>query len=376
MKILVLIGTRPEIIKLSETIKKINKHFELILVHSGQNYDFELNQIFFEQLGIIKPKYFLNVNGGNASQTIGNIIIKFDEVLDFENPDAVLVYGDTNTVLGCIAAKKRKIPIFHMEAGNRSFDLRVPEEINRKIIDHISDINLVITEHSRRYLLNEGIDADSIIKIGSSMPEVLHFHRENIVNSDVLKELNILEKDYILVSLHREENVDNPLKLGKLVENIQYLNKYFDKRIIISTHPRTRKQLEKLNIEYNTDIQYMKPFGFHEYIKLQLSAFVVVSDSGTISEECSILNFPAISIRDSIERPEIFDTANLVICSVSSNRWIESIEILIKQLNDGFKPNTPDDYLPEIVSDKVVRIILSKTEQINRMVWRKNEKIQ
>jgi UDP-N-acetylglucosamine 2-epimerase (non-hydrolysing) len=373
MKIIILVGTRPEIIKLSETIKKVDLYFNLVLVHSGQNYDYELNQLFFEQLGIRKPNYFLNVTGNSSAETIGNVIIKFDEVLEKENPEALLIYGDTNTVLGALAAKKRKIPIFHMEAGNRSFDLRVPEELNRKLIDHLSDINLVITEHSRRYLLEEGIKGESIIKVGSSMPEVLEFHQIAINNSNILEMLDISSDNFILVSLHREENVDNLNKLFKLIDSINKVQIEFNKKVIISTHPRTKKQLEKLNLKENEDIIFMRPFGFHEYIKLQKSAFVVISDSGTISEESALLCFPALTIRDSIERPEIFDTANLIVCSVSADQWILGINMLIKQKELRFKSNPPQDYQVENVSDKVVRILLSKADYINRMIWRKNE---
>jgi UDP-N-acetylglucosamine 2-epimerase (non-hydrolysing) len=373
MKIIILVGTRPEIIKLSETIKKVDLYFNLVLVHSGQNYDYELNQLFFEQLGIRKPNYFLNVTGNSSAETIGNVIIKFDEVLEKENPEALLIYGDTNTVLGALAAKKRKIPIFHMEAGNRSFDLRVPEELNRKLIDHLSDINLVITEHSRRYLLEEGIKGESIIKVGSSMPEVIEFHQIAINNSNILEMLDISSDNFILVSLHREENVDNLNKLLKLIDSINKVQIEFNKKVIISTHPRTKKQLEKLNLKENADIIFMKPFGFHEYIKLQKSAFVVISDSGTISEESALLCFPALTIRDSIERPEIFDTANLMVCSVSADQWILGIKILMKQKELRFKSIPPQDYQVENVSDKIVRIILSKTDYINRMIWRKNE---
>lgn len=373
MKIIILVGTRPEIIKLSETIKKVDLYFNLVLVHSGQNYDYELNQLFFEQLGIRKPNYFLNVTGNSSAETIGNVIIKFDEVLEKENPEALLIYGDTNTVLGALAAKKRKIPIFHMEAGNRSFDLRVPEELNRKLIDHLSDINLVITEHSRRYLLEEGIKGESIIKVGSSMPEVLEFHQIAINNSNILEMLDISSDNFILVSLHREENVDNLNKLLKLIDSINKVQIEFNKKVIISTHPRTKKQLEKLNLKENEDIIFMRPFGFHEYIKLQKSAFVVISDSGTISEESALLCFPALTIRDSIERPEIFDTANLIVCSVSADQWILGINMLMKQKELRFKSIPPQDYQVENVSDKVVRILLSKTDYINRMIWRKNE---
>lgn len=373
MKIIILVGTRPEIIKLSETIKKVDLYFNLVLVHSGQNYDYELNQLFFEQLGIRKPNYFLNVTGNSSAETIGNVIIKFDEVLEKENPEALLIYGDTNTVLGALAAKKRKIPIFHMEAGNRSFDLRVPEELNRKLIDHLSDINLVITEHSRRYLLEEGIKGESIIKVGSTMPEVLEFHQIAINNSNILEMLDISSDNFILVSLHREENVDNLNKLLKLIDSINKVQIEFNKKVIISTHPRTKKQLEKLNLKENEDIIFMRPFGFHEYIKLQKSAFVVISDSGTISEESALLCFPALTIRDSIERPEIFDTANLIVCSVSADQWILGINMLMKQKELRFKSIPPQDYQVENVSDKVVRILLSKTDYINRMIWRKNE---
>lgn len=373
MKIIILVGTRPEIIKLSESIKKVDLYFNLVLVHSGQNYDYELNQLFFEQLGIRKPNYFLNVTGNSSAETIGNVIIKFDEVLEKENPEALLIYGDTNTVLGALAAKKRKIPIFHMEAGNRSFDLRVPEELNRKLIDHLSDINLVITEHSRRYLLEEGIKGESIIKVGSTMPEVLEFHQIAINNSNILEMLDISSDNFILVSLHREENVDNLNKLLKLIDSINKVQIEFNKKVIISTHPRTKKQLEKLNLKENEDIIFMRPFGFHEYIKLQKSAFVVISDSGTISEESALLCFPALTIRDSIERPEIFDTANLIVCSVSADQWILGINMLMKQKELRFKSIPPQDYQVENVSDKVVRILLSKTDYINRMIWRKNE---
>jgi len=374
IKVMTIIGTRPEIIKLSRVIPELDKHTNHILVHSGQNYDYELNEIFFEQLGIRKPDHFLNVAGENAATTIGNVIIKSDEVLGLEKPDAILLYGDTNSCISVISAKRRKIPVFHMEAGNRCFDQRVPEEINRKIVDHLSDINMPLSEHARKYLEREGLPPETIIKIGSPMKEVLLHHIENIEKSDVLKEENLTNGKYFIVSTHREENVDSETNFNNLLDSLNAITEKYGEKVIVSTHPRTHKKLEALGFtNQNKLIEFMKPFGFIDYIKLQKNAHCVISDSGTITEESSILKFPAITIRQAHERPEGMDEGTLIMTGLNKKRILESIDVV----TDHYKENkdsihTIFDYKTDNVSKKVLRIILSYTDYINRTVWHKS----
>ncbi len=373
IKVLTMVGTRPEIIKLSRVMVELDKHTEHTLVHTGQNYDYELNEIFFEELGIRKPDFFLNIAGINAAHTIGNVIIKSDELLDIIKPDAFLVYGDTNSCLSVISAKRKKIPIFHMEAGNRCFDQRVPEEINRKIVDHLSDINMPLSEHARNYLLREGLRAETIIKTGSPMKEVLLFNEEKIYNSDILVRENLKSGEYFVVSVHREENVDSESNFTDLLESLNTISEVYKKRIIISTHPRTRKKLEEIGFENNTNIiEFMSPFGFIDYVKLQVNAFCVISDSGTITEESSILKFPAITIRQAHERPEGMDEGTLIMSGLSKERIIQSIDIVTSQFAENKESiSTVWDYETDNVSKKVLRIILSYTDYINRVVWKK-----
>lgn len=374
IKVMTIVGTRPEIIKLSRVIAELDKHTNHVLVHTGQNFDFELNEIFFEQLGIRKPDFFLNAAGENTAETIGNVISKSDKVLEQVNPDAVLIYGDTNSCLSVISAKRRKIPIFHMEAGNRCFDQRVPEEINRKIVDHLSDINLPLSEHARRYLIAEGLKPETIIKTGSPMTEVLYYYKDEIEKSDVLKREKLSKGGYFILSTHREENVDSEINFNNLLDSLSAITNKYHKKIIVSTHPRTKKKLERMGfINNNPLIEFMKPFGFFDYIKLQKNAFCVISDSGTITEESSILKFPAITIRQAHERPEGMDEATVIMSGLNKKRILESIDVVTAH----FKENSDSiheipDYRPDNVSKKVLRIILSYTDYINRTVWHKN----
>ena len=373
IKVMTMVGTRPEIIKLSRVIAELDKHTEHTLVHTGQNYDYALNEIFFEQLGIRKPDFFLNAACGNAMETIGNVIIKSDEIIEKVKPDAFLVYGDTNSCLSVISAKRRKIPIFHMEAGNRCFDQRVPEEINRKIVDHLSDINMPLSEHARRYLVAEGLAPETIIKTGSPMKEVLLYHKINIENSDVLKRENLTKGSYFIVSTHREENVDSEINFNNLLEALNAITVKYNKKVIVSTHPRTLKKLEAIGFaNKNPLIEFLKPFGFLDYVKLQINAFCVISDSGTITEESSILHFPAITIRQAHERPEGMDEGTVIMTGLNSSRILESIDVVTSQQYEN--PNIIKiipDYETENVSKKVLRIILSYTDYINRTVWHK-----
>ncbi len=372
MKIMTIVGTRPEIIKLAMTIKEIDKYCEHVLVHTGQNYDYELNQVFFDELGIRKPDYFLEAVGSNAAQTIGNIIAKADEIIEKEMPDAVLLYGDTNSCLSVISAKRRKVPIFHMEAGNRCFDQRVPEEINRKIVDHTSDINLTITEHARRYLIQEGIRPETVIKVGSSMKELINKHKEKINNSDVLERLQLEPKGYFIVSAHREENIDSDTQFNNLIQSLNEIAQKYNKPIIFSTHPRTQKRIdESTAITLNPLIKVLKPFGFFDYLKLQQNAFCVLSDSGTITEESSLLSFPAITIRNSHERPEGMDEGTLIMSGLKSENILKAIEVTTKQYADDPQPfAVVEDYDVDNVSKKVVKIILSYTNYVQREVWK------
>ncbi len=374
MKVMTIVGTRPEIIKLSRVISELDKHVTHLLVHSGQNYDYELNEIFFQQLGIRKPDYFLDAAGDNAAQTIGNVIAKADALFEKEQPDALLLLGDTNSCLAAISAKRRKIPIFHMEAGNRCFDLRVPEEINRKIVDHISDINMTYTEHARRYLLAEGLRPETVIKTGSPMKEVLVHHREQIDSSDVLDRLELQKSEYFLVSAHREENVDSETNFSNLLASLCSIVQEYDYPVIVSTHPRTRKRLEGKKAEdLDPRIRFMKPLGFLDYVKLQMNAACVVSDSGTITEESSILNFPAVTIRQAHERPEGMDEGTLIMCGLEAETVLASIKVIMAQrLDVGNRFRTVGDYDIDNVSAKVLRIILSYTDYVNRTVWKKS----
>jgi UDP-N-acetylglucosamine 2-epimerase len=373
LKVMTIVGTRPEIIKLSRVMVELDKYTQHIIVHTGQNYDYELNEIFFEELQIREPDYFLNASGENATQTIANVILESDKIMAKELPDAVLLYGDTNSCMAVISAKKRKIPIFHMEAGNRCFDLRVPEEINRKIVDHLSDINMPLSEHARNYLVAEGINPETVIKTGSPMKEILNFHRDNIDKSNVLEREGLEKNSYFIVSTHREENVDSHQNFSDLLDSLNAITEKYQKKIIVSTHPRTRKKLEAMNFQMSNDLViFMKPFGFLDYIKLQENAFCVISDSGTITEESSILHFPAITIRQAHERPEGMDEGTLIMTGLKSDLILNSIDVVTSQSSvDRKTMKTVSDYNTDNVSQKVVRIILSYTSYINRVVWYK-----
>ncbi|WP_240421720.1 non-hydrolyzing UDP-N-acetylglucosamine 2-epimerase [Paenibacillus periandrae] len=371
MKVMTIVGTRPEIIKLSRVMDHLNRFTNHILVHSGQNYDYELNEIFFNELGIKKPDHFLNAVGKNTAETIGNVIAKSDEVMELERPDAILLYGDTNSCLSVIAAKRRKIPVFHMEAGNRCFDQRVPEELNRKIVDHLSDINMTLTEHARRYLIAEGLKAETIFKVGSSMKEVLNYYHPNIMKSNVLEKLKLVNDQYFVVSIHREENVDSETNFHDLLESLQTIAQRYDKELIVSTHPRTRKRLEQLDMSlFDQRIRFLKPLGFFDYIYLQMHASCVISDSGTITEEASILKFPAITIRQAHERPEGMDEGTLIMAGLTKERILDSMEAAMGQFTaQTALIRTVADYDVDLVSRKVLNIILSYTDYINRTVW-------
>lgn len=372
MKVMVIVGTRPEIIKLSRTIHEIENYCDLVLVHTGQNYDYELNQVFFDDLQVRKPDYYLEAAGETVAQTIGNVISKADEVLAQECPDALLLYGDTNSCLAVIPAKRRKIPVFHCEAGNRCFDQRVPEELNRKLVDHLSDINMPLTEHARRYLVAEGLKPETVIKTGSPMGEVLQFHRDRIEASDVLQRLELTAHKYFVVSTHREENVDSPKNFSDLLDSLNAIAKEYEFPLIVSTHPRTRKRLETLDCTHlDPRIQFLKPLGFLDYVKLQLSAACVLSDSGTITEESSILNFPAITIRQAHERPEGMDEGVLIMSGLHPDSVLRSIRMAMAQHDPDRAFRLVDDYATNNFSKRVARIIFSYTDYINRTVWHK-----
>lgn len=373
LKVLTVVGTRPEIIRLSRVILKLDatESIEHILVHTGQNYDYELNEVFFEDLGLRKPDYFLNAAGGNATTTAGQILINIDPVLETVNPDAFLVLGDTNSCLCAIAAKKRKIPIFHMEAGNRCFDQRVPEETNRRIVDHISDVNLTYSDIAREYLLREGLPADRIIKTGSPINEVMNAYSQQIQASKVLSNLKLKKQNYFVVSAHREENI-NSSNFLKLVESLNSIAEKYNLPIIVSTHPRTRNKINETGVKFNEFIQLMKPLGFHDYNHLQKNAKAVLSDSGTISEESSIMNFPALNIREAHERPEAMEEASVMMVGLNPERIMQALEVITIQKRDEERTlRKVSDYSIPNVSDKVVRIIISYTDYINRTVWRK-----
>ncbi|MEZ9424134.1 non-hydrolyzing UDP-N-acetylglucosamine 2-epimerase [Vibrio lentus] len=372
LKVVTVVGTRPEIIRLSRTINKLDAYTDHILVHTGQNYDYELNQIFFDDLGIRSPDIFLECAGNTAAETMAQVISKSDKLFEEIKPEAVLILGDTNSALSAISAKRKKIPIFHMEAGNRCFDLRVPEEINRKIVDHISDVNLPYSDIARDYLLREGISPDFIVKTGSPMDEVLSHYEEKILQSDVLDRLNLTSEEYFLVSVHREENVDSERNINDYVLALNTIAKKYNLPIIVSTHPRTRKKIEQLNLEFHDLVRLMKPLGFSDYIRLQKDAKVVLSDSGTITEESSILNFPAINIREAQERPEGFEEGAVMFTGMSVERILQAIEILDDQPRGEHRLlNKVSNYIAPNVSDKVLRTIISYTDYVNRVVWKK-----
>lgn len=373
LKVMTVVGTRPEIIRLSRVMLKLDLHVDHILVHTGQNYDYELNEIFFHDLEVRKPDHFLNAAGANVAETIGNLIIKVDQVLEQEKPEALLVLGDTNSCLAAIPAKRRKIPIFHMEAGNRCFDQRVPEETNRKIVDHISDINLTYSSIAREYLLREGLSPDRVIKTGSPMFEVLHAYMDKIDSSDVLQRLGLKEQDYFVVSAHREENVDSETNLVKLAEVLNGAAERYGKRIIVSTHPRTRNRIEAQGLSFHEKVELLKPLGFIDYVHLQKHAHAVLSDSGTITEESSILNFPALNIREAHERPEGMEEASVMMTGLEFDRVMQGLAILENQQRGDARTLRPVyDYSMPNVSDKVLRIIASYTDYVNRVVWKKS----
>jgi UDP-N-acetylglucosamine 2-epimerase (non-hydrolysing) len=374
IKVMTIVGTRPEIIRLSRVIAKLDEHCDHILVHTGQNYDYELNQIFFDDLSIRKPDCFLESAGvgETAAETIGKVIATTDKVIDTYQPEAILILGDTNSALAAITAKRKKVPLFHMEAGNRSFDFRVPEEINRRIVDHIADINMPYSSIAREYLLREGIAPDRIIKIGSPIFEVLNFYRPGIDASDVLQRLNLTFGKYFVVSAHREENVDPPKNLSKLAAIFNRLAEQYNEPVIVSTHPRTQKRITEAGLTFHPLVRLLKPLGFNDYEKLQLSSHAVLSDSGTITEESSILNFPAVNIREAHERPEGFEEASVMMTGLEEDRVFQALQILESQKRGEHRTLRPvGDYSMPNVSDKVLRIILSYTDYVNRVIWQK-----
>lgn len=371
LKIMTIVGTRPEIIRLSRVMAKLDLHTDHVVVHTGQNYDYELNQIFFDELGIRAPDHFLNAAGGSVAETIGTIIAKTDGLIATEQPDAVLVLGDTNSCLAVIPARRRRVPVFHMEAGNRCFDDRVPEEINRRIVDHTADINLPYSTIARDYLIAEGLPPDRIIKTGSPMFEVLSHHRAAIESSNILARLDLKARDYFLVSAHREENVDSDRNLHALAASLNAVADTYGRPVLVSTHPRTRKRIEEADLKFGGLVQVMKPFGFIDFNALQLSARATLSDSGTISEESSILNFPAINIREAHERPEAMEEASVMMTGVGSERILQALNILESQPRGADRLlQIPKDYAVPNVSEKVVRIILSYTDYVRRVVWK------
>lgn len=370
LKVMVVVGTRPEIIRLSEVIKAIDKYFELVLVHTGQNYDYTLNQVFFEQFGLKEPDYYLSSPGKHLGETVGNIISKSYEVIEEVKPDALLVLGDTNSCLAAYSAKRLKVPIFHMEAGNRCFDFNVPEEINRRVVDHVSDVNLAYTENARRYLINEGIKNDFLYVTGSPMAEVLNKNMDSIEKSDILEKLGLKEKEYFVVSAHREENIDIDKNFDELVNSLNKVAEKYNKKIIFSTHPRTAKRIKEKNVKFNPLIVNMEPMGFFEYVKLQKNAYCVLSDSGTIPEESAVLNFPGVSMRNSTERPEALDAGSIVLGSVRERDLLNAIELAVNSHVEG-RVNPVKDYRDENVSLKVVNIIQSYYNIINERTWKK-----
>jgi len=371
LKLMTVVGTRPEIIRLSRVMAACDEYFDHVIVHTGQNYDYELNEIFFTDLGIRKPDHFLNAAGATGAETIGNVIIAVDKILDEVKPEALLVLGDTNSCMAVLPAKRRKIPTFHMEAGNRCFDMRVPEEINRRIVDHTADINLTYSTIARDYLLAEGLPADLVIKSGSPMFEVLHHYKAKIEASDVLERLNLKEHEYFIVSAHREENINSDQNFLDLVEMLNAVAEKYNYPVIVSTHPRTRKRIEELKVEFHPLIQLLKPLGFSDYNKLQLSAKAALSDSGTINEESSILNFPALNLRQAHERPEGMEEAAVMMVGLKAERILQGLAILESQSRGEERLlRLVEDYSMPNVSEKVVRIIMSYTDYVNRVIWK------
>ena len=372
MKVMTVVGTRPELIKLSCTINLLDQHLDQVLVHTGQNYDYELNGIFYQELGIRQPDYFLEAAGATAAETVALVIQKTDELITKEKPDAFLLLGDTNSCISVYAAKRQQVPIFHLEAGNRCFDLRVPEEVNRKIVDHISDVNLVYTEHARRYLLREGLPGELIMKIGSPMQEIYNTHLPNIEKSTILEKLELTPKQYFIVSIHREENVDYEENFTDLLESLNVIAERYKMPVIVSTHPRTRKRLEALSgVVENKLIRFLSPLGFFDYVHLLRNSFCAVSDSGTITEEASILNFPAITIRQAHERPEGMDEGTLIMSGLKSENVLKAIEVMTATTKEQRINKKVADYDVDYVSHKVLRIILSYTDYVNRVIWSK-----
>jgi UDP-N-acetylglucosamine 2-epimerase len=374
MKVMTIVGTRPEIIKMCRVIAEFEKYVDHVLVHTGQNYDYELNQVFFDNLGIRKPDHFLNAAGANAAKTIAEVISKVDDVLEREKPDAVLLYGDTNSCLAVIPAKRRHIPVFHMEAGNRCFDQRVPEELNRKVLDHLSDINFVLTEHGRRYLIAEGIRPETIVKSGSHMREVLDYYAADIEASDILEREGLEAGKFFIASVHREENVDDPRNLEQLMQGLSAAAVEFDMPVIVSTHPRTQKRIADLpDAPTDSRVRYQAPMGFFDYVKLQKSAFCVLSDSGTIAEEGSLLNLPAITLRNAHERPEGMDVGTLIMTGLKRDDILDAIRVVTSQHNAlERKFEIVGDYDVPNVSAKILRVVMSYTGYVNRTVWRKD----
>ena len=371
LKVMTIVGTRPELIKMSRVIAEFDRHTRHILVHTGQNHDYELNQVFFEDLEIRKPDHFLEAVGENAAQTIARVIERADAVIAEEQPDALLLYGDTNSCLSVIAAKRRKVPVFHMEAGNRCFDQRVPEELNRKVLDHLSDINLVLTEHARRYLIAEGIRPETIIKTGSHMNEVLEHYRPKVDASKIIESLDLQSGRFFLVSAHREENVDDPDNLRDLLETMNELASKYDVPVVVSTHPRTRKRLDSLqDVRLDSRIRFLKPFGFCDYIRLQMEAMCVVSDSGTITEEAALLNLPAVTIRNAHERPEGMDAGILIMTGLTKERVLDAVNVILVQRQEQGLRQSVADYSNPMPSQQVLRVVQSYVDYVNQNVWR------
>lgn len=370
LKVITVIGTRPEIIRLSRVMAALDRYLDQVIVHTGQNYDYELNQVFFDDLGLRKPDHFLEAAGRTPCETVGQVIARVDEVLELERPDALLVLGDTNSCLAAYPAKRRKVPVFHMEAGNRCFDQRVPEEINRKIIDHISDINMPYSTIAREYLLREGLPPDRVIKTGSPMYEVLNYYMPEIQKSDVLKKNGLIENAYFVVSAHREENIDDDRQFEKLIRILNHIAERYEKPVIVTTHPRTRKRIENERIVLKSEVRLLKPFGFHDYVCLQMHARATLSDSGTITEESSILNFPALNIRNAHERPEGMEEASVMMTGLEIDRVMQGLEILESQFRLSRRTLRPvEDYAMPNVSEKVVRLVVSYTDFVQRYVW-------
>ncbi|MBR2179544.1 MAG: UDP-N-acetylglucosamine 2-epimerase (non-hydrolyzing) [Selenomonadaceae bacterium] len=369
LKLMTILGTRPEIIRLSETMKCCDKYFNHIIVHTGQNYDYTLNQIFFDELELRAPDYYLECAGSNLGQSMGNIIARSYEILQKEKPDAVLILGDTNSALSAISAKRLKIPIFHMEAGNRCWDWNVPEMINRKIVDHVSDVNLPYTEHSRRYLLSEGLDGKMIFVTGSPMKEVLTRHRNKIDDRQILKKLNLTSRQYFLLSAHREENIDNEEHFMSLMNSINYIAEKYQMPIIYSTHPRSRKFIEKRNFKFHSLVRSLQPFGFLDYNKLQMEAYCVLSDSGTLSEESAMLKFPAVLIRTSTERPEVLDKGTIILGGISEKEICQAVEMAVSMYENHEPTVEALDYSDINVSIKIAKIIQSYTDVVNKTIW-------